>query len=467
MKATFLNPTLWLLLATAATAAVGIIRRWRAEESFRRVIDLTTRTPILAGLLAVTAVGVTSRLVIAANQERDVVKRSRVVLNRLFSNERVDGRETWNAYQEWIQRTRGSDVPWQAAQAAAGCPAKAMWDRVSLFTPQADTPVLLIGTGTVARYLPPRVLKTLVILSALTAVITLWLVLCEFVEVHWRSREGVLLLSILAGWQPVLAGIRQADVVLPATAIAALAWRSARNRQWVASGLGAALAGCLTLPAVGALLAVLRSNRRAAVSAAAGLILLTATTIGVAGADVAPGYVLTVAYAASSWFPTLTSYSTAGRAIAANVPMAIIAAMVLLALVFTWWRSRAVDLAFGSFLALGILLAPLVWSQHLALAVIPCALVLNHIVRQHRSSASLLGWTLLVVCISLNDQSASRFTTWFAVGSGDIAVPAGVIALVVLWLWLSCGRQSPQRVTVRRQHDPAMGFARPPYGIGG
>ena len=439
MKTTFLNPVLWLLAATAVVAAAGVVRGQTAKVALERTVRLACLWPVLTALVLMSAAGLASRAAIGARAERDMNGGQAAAVRRLLIQTPADAVETRSAFRDWIWPSERPTVPWETTAGSAPCPVKTMATQVPLFTIQADTPTLLVAAAPIVGAAGARALTVALLVLALAAVATLGAILLKVMELRWGSREGWLLLAVLCGWQPVLAGVRQTDIALPAAAGVLAAWYFLRSGRAAASGFAASIATCLAVPAAGVLPALARSAPRAALVGALSLAALVTGTLAVAGLHTVAGFVMTLVYAARMWSIADTNYSVLGRAVTAAIPPIVIALMLVLAGSISWWRSRTPDGAFGSFLILGLLAAPVLWSQHFTLLIVPTVVLLVRVWTQG-SSASLLACTVLLTFLSLPDPAVTRLNSLLPLYvRGGGVVPAGSIALILFWLWIVVG----------------------------
>ncbi len=444
MRTTFLNPTLWLLAGLAAAAGVGMIRGEAGRLSIEKVVRLACTWPVLAGLLLVAGIGLGSRAVLALRAPAGDGPERRAAVSRLLTRDPSPGSETHAAFAEWMFATRGSAPPWQPVPGVIECPADTMAGRVPVFTSQAHTPMLLLAEALVARFAGGHVMNGVLLLLSVAAFGAIALLLLNAAGLSWRSPRGVLLVSALAGWQPLLAGVRQADIALPAAALVVASWRLARRRRSAGSGSAAALAACCSPGALGAIPALARTAPRAALIATAVLIATVLATVAAIGLHVLPGFVLTTAYVARTYAIAPTNYSAIGRIVAANIGSAMVIAALTGAAALTWWRSRTIDEAFASWLALGLLAAPILWSQHLALLLVPAVVLLGR-VWTAGSSGALAAWALLLILFSLPDPAVARLAAWTSMKLSVGAVaPVGAVALVILWVWTVIGAPAPR-----------------------
>ena len=432
MATTLLNPTVWLLAATIVVSLVGVYRGRSAADSLWMLLRVA-RTPIvLVALLAMAAVGLGSRLIVAPGVERARTGGQAGAIAR-FNRAPPSASDTRAGFADWLAVAKQRDVPWKPLPGSQGCPAVSMADRVPLFTTHGDTPPFLALQAYAVRYFGQGVSLLTMKLVWLAAALTIVARVLRAYGLKWRSREGLLVAAAVAGWQPVLAGIRQLDAALPATALVMVAWHAARTRRLNTSAAAAACAACCALPALGGVIGVARLGRRAALTVAGVLAVLLGATAAITGWHVLVGFVLTVVYAAKMWLPVGISYSLSGRIASAEAGTVLFFIALAAGALISWWRARGADGSFASFVTLGLLAAPVVFSAQLSLALIALVVVFARM-REEGSSRLLLAWALLALSLSLPDQAA-RWTTWPLLSPAPGSLPLGVFGLIALWLW--------------------------------
>src|SRR5215207_4193452 len=144
MRTTLLNPTAWLLAATAVTAIAGSLRGRTASDSAAAVVRYATMWPVLAMLLAMSAVGIGSRAVLgflAPGAYAEEVAAARTFLDQrgLYSNDSL------TKVQELVGESGGAALPWAGLPGISGCQANAIENRAKFFTNHAHTPMLLLA----------------------------------------------------------------------------------------------------------------------------------------------------------------------------------------------------------------------------------------------------------------------------------------------------------------------------------
>jgi hypothetical protein len=267
------------------------------------------------------------------------------------------------------------------------------------------------------------------VLLSLAAVLAMVWVALERAGIPWHSRQALLVFALVLGWQPVIAGLRQGDAVLPAAGLVALSWHFARRGR--GSAFTSAMAACLTVPAIGVLPAMLRQTPRAG-SAALVLVFVTGlATVSIAGASVMPDFARTMADTTRTYADAVANYSVAGRVLGAGTPVAVVA--ICLGFGWTWWRARTIDAAFAGFVAAGLLVAPVLWSQHLALAFVPALVLLAHVLRTG-SPLALSAWALLMLSLSLPDTAVIGISRGLSAILDQHVSPVP-LATAALWAW--------------------------------
>jgi hypothetical protein len=427
---TFLNPTIWLLVAVVAASARAIVRGRPPRAALGDVIDTATRWPVIALLAAMALGGLGSRAVVGwlapgAYAEDVVQARAFLSAHRFYrGDERAElGR--------WLRETPPAARAW-TLPGVSECQASAFEHRQQFYTSQAHSPVLLLASTPVVAIAGGRGLYATLVVLSLAALGAAWLGLVRQGGVPPRSREAWLGAVALAGWQPVLAGLRQGDVVLIAASLVVCAWSLARRERWAAAGAVAGLAAVVAPAAAGGVLALARWPRAFgwACLTAGGAI---AATLAVGGPMLLADFTDNAMTAARTYAGVMPNYALAGRLVGGGLlPAAWAGAAFVLLASLAWRRARTVDQAFGLFTLLGLLAAPIVWSQHVALALVPLAVLLaatTHPV----GSAGLLAWAALATIVSLPDPAVALMSDamW---STGWPLVPCALAALWVLLL---------------------------------
>ena len=177
-----------------------------------------------------------------------------------------------------------------------------------------------------------------------------------------------------------------------------------------------------------------------ALSVIAGVVTLTAF---IAGVHALPGYVMTLAYAINLGPSAGTTYSLVWRFGSAENTLAVLGVVFAGALV-SWWRSRSADDAFASLVPLVLLAVPVLWSQHLAVAIVPTAILFERTIRRG-SAAALAAWAILAATLSLPDPGAQWVSDALGLNTAPPTVAIGAAAPAVLWLWATVSSRTSTR----------------------
>lgn len=431
MRTSLVNPTLWLLALTALVAGAGAVRRQSARQSLQRMLRWSTTTPVLAALLTLSLGGVGSRAVLGYLSPGAYAEE--VVSARAFLAERqLYGGDDRAELTRWLTEAPPATTPW-TLPGITTCQASAMEHRPQFFTSQAHMPTLLLASVPIVHVVGGRGLYLALVLGSLVSIIAMLGVLLRESAQEWRSRLGLLGFAAIAGWQPVLAGIRQGDAVLIAAGLVALSWHFARRKRPGPAGLAGGAAGCLVLPALGVLPALLRCSPRACLVGLGVFVGGAAVVMAVGGPLILTDFVSALAIAARTYAEAMPNYAVSGRALLAGLSTWPLVAVLAVTGLASAMRGRSADTAFGTFTTLGLLAAPVVWSQHLALAFVPLAVLLRR-VWSTGTSLGLLGWAVLAGLLSLPDPAVAYLSDWLALPSATSAVsPVVPVALLVLW----------------------------------
>lgn len=436
MRTTLLNPTVWLLSATFVAGVAGALRRRQPRESIAQVLRYATRWPLLIVLGLLAAGGIGSRAVLGFLSPGAYAEE--VLAARTFLEDRqLYGASSAAEVGEALAGTEAPLADWARLPGITPCQANAMANRARFYTDHAHPPMLLLAGVPVVHLGGGRALYVVLTILSAGAVLLMAAILANRWGIPWRSRNGLLLLVAIAGWQPVLAGIRQGDAVLLSAGLVALAWYSTSSPRIRTAGLAGGLASCLTVPGVGVLPALLRSAPGAGIFAIAILLAAVGGTIALAGFPVVSGFVQTIAETARTYAAAPSNHGVAGRFLAGGFGSLTLVAVLAVLVVCSWWRARTPDLAFALFLTVGLMIAPVVWSQHLSLLLVPAAILLGRIVTQG-SSPALAAWSLLMLFFSLPDMAAARLCG--IISAGAQPMPVVPIALLVLWGWMAFAR---------------------------
>jgi hypothetical protein len=432
VRTTLLNPTIWLLAALLVRAAWALVRDESPRDALTGTLRLAARWPVLVVLTVATMGALGSRVVIGylspgAYAEEVIAARSFLAERQLYTGD--DRAE----FTRWANEERSPANPW-TLPGLSTCQASAFEHRPQFYTSQAHTPMLLLGSVPLVRVFGGHGLYvTLVVLSAALLTAAWWMLASEH---DVAAIPGGMLLSgvALAGWQPVVAGLRQGDAVIVAASLIVIAWALLRREQPLAAGALAGLAAALSLPAALCVLALVRWPRAfAGACLSSGVAVMAALAVG--GPMMFVDFAGNVADAARTYAVAMPNYAFVGRLAGSQAAVsrwwiAVIAALVI----GGWWKARSVDDAFAWFAGLALLAAPLAWSQHVTLALLPLVWVLRRV--SGHGSLGLVGWSLLALAVSLPDPAVAIIGDHLPL-VGGIAWPIVPVALGCLWTWLA------------------------------
>jgi len=438
IRTTLLNPTVWLLAATIVAGVIAQFRGFRlqpeqespAHQVIEQVIRLATTLPVLLLLLSMALAGAGSRIVLGYLSPGAYAEEV-VAAHRFNEGFGLYGGDSGGAWRAWQGPVADAAVPWSTLPGITPCQSNAMANREQFFTEHAHPPTLLLAGVPIVQVAGAKGLYVLVVLLSLAAVGAMVFTALARGGIDWRSRRGLLVIIAIAGWQPVVAGIRQGDAVLAAAGLTALAWYLARRGR--GGALAGAVAACLALPAIGVIPAMLRQAPRAGVAAVLLVFAALVLTFTVAGPAVAPAFAMTVADTTRTYADAVANYSMAGRALESGAAGAVLLAAVVGIVLWTGWRARTVDAAFAGFVAAGLLVAPVLWSQHLALAFVPGIVLLGQVYRSG-SALALAGWACLMLALSLPDTAVIGISRGASAVLGQHVSPVPY-ATVALWAW--------------------------------
>ena len=433
MRTTLLNPAIWLLAATIVSAVAGAISGLDARASFSRVVRIATIWPVLCLLLLASFGAVASRIVLGylspgAYAEEVLAARTFIEHRRLYAADPAD-------QAAWLADSTSPALPWGDVPGITPCQANALSNRGRFYTEHAHPPTLLLLGVPIVRVMEGAGLYVVFTLAGLAAVAALAVILARRASLDWRSRSALLILAAVAGWQPVVAGLRQGDAVLPAAALAAVAWRLLASGRPLSS-VPAALAGVIAVAAVTTPLALLRRAPRAGLLALTILALAVAGTMALAGADVIPAFARTVAESAATYARATPNYALSGLMLVTGGRW-LVAAAIAVVVLCSWRYAKTDDAAFALFGAAGLLVAPLVWSQHLVLMLIPVTVLLERVLGGG-SSLGLAALAVLVAMLSLPDPVIVRAGQLCQAAAGS-AIPFTALSILAIWGWVAIG----------------------------
>ena len=432
MWTTLLNPTVWLLGATCVVALGGAVRGRTAGASVDSLLRAACAPIVLAVLIGLALFGVASRAVLGFLSPGAYAEE--VVTARTFLEQR-DLYGTAATSSPDLKGSSAAALPWLST-----CQGNAIENRARFYTDHAHPPMLLLAGVPVVYLGGAKLLYLLLLAGSLGAIAVLSYVLIDRAGLTWRSKTGLVIVAGVAGWQPVLAGVRQGDAVLAASGLIALTWYLLGRRSGDRAVLPAALAACLAIPSIGVLPALWRAAARAGAVATATVLAVIAATVAIGGFAVVPGFLQTVGETARTYAGAPANYAIVGRALESGAGTPVLAPVLLFVLAVSWWRGTTPDRAFATFAVAGLMMAPVLWSQHLALLLIPFVVLFARIVR-HGSSFALALLSALALVFSLPDPIVIRV----AQVSSSLTLIGLSASLGVVWLWTAFGSDATRQ----------------------
>ena len=299
-----------------------------------------------------------------------------------------------------------------------------------------------------------RGLYVLLALASLVAGAIVVVVVAREIGAAGHARMVWLLVATFFGWQPVVAGIRQGDAVVLAGALVVVAWHGLRrDAPW--TGIAGGVAASLTLPALAVIPALLRASGSVGAMACAVLTAIAGAVTLAAGPLVFVDFSGTLLLSARTYAEALPNYALVGRALANGLDRLALGTLVV-AVTATLWRGRSRDTAVGAWMTLELLAAPIVWSQHLVLALVPVIVVARRIVGNGLALA-LAAWAFLVLLLSLPDPAVAHLHDFLLnlLSPGLAALPVVAPSPIALWAWLFLGPEptmTPEGLAVPSNH---------------
>lgn len=439
MRTTFLNPTLWLLGAAFVSALIGVRRGEDARRSLDRVVRIGVRPAVLAALLLLAGGGMASRVAIGYMSPGAYAEE--VLGARAFLSGRglYDG-DARAELSTWMEESASAAEPW-TLPGLTPCQSSAHADRPRFYTSQGHPPTLLLASVPVVSLLGGHGLYLVFVAASMAMLLVAVRALLGESSKALRSHHAFLLGAALFGWQPVLATVRQGEVLVVAAGLTVVAWQLAR-RHAVWAGAAGGAAASVSLVAMGAIPALLGTRLRTGLTSVVVVAAAIAASMSAGGAGVVTDFIDLLLPSARTYSGAAANYSMAGRALASVGPWAV-GATLALAAGASAWRGRDAGSALALWLSLGLLAAPITWSQHLVLALVPLAVLLRRILTGG-SSQALLAWTLVAAAISAPDPLVARVSAGLARLSPSLTViPVVSAALAALWLWLLATPEQP------------------------
>ena len=142
-----------------------------------------------------------------------------------------------------------------------------------------------------------------------------------------------------------------------------------------------------------------------------------------------------VAATARTYAGVMPNYALAGRLWGSGqVGVLAISGATVASVAIALWRARTVDHAFAVFSILGLLVAPLAWSQHLVIGLLAVTVALA-VVERSPGTAALALWALAALGVSLPDPAVALLSEAIAPA---LTTPWPLVPFVLSasWTWL-------------------------------
>ena len=432
MRTTLLNPTIWLLVALLGRAAWAIVRERPGAEALAATLRFATSRPALV-VLALAVLGALGSRVLIGYLSPGAYAEEVVSARSFLAARRIYGGDDRAEFVRWAKEEQAASAPW-TLPGLSTCQASALEHRPQFYTSQAHTPMLLLGSVPIVRLIGGHGLYVTILVLSGALLAAAWSMLVAEYRLYAIPGGAIAAALALAGWQPVVAGLRQGDAVLAAASLVVIGWGLLRRDRPLTAGIVVGTAAVLSLPAAVCILALARWPR--ALAAACVIVgAIGSAALAAGGPMMFVDFAGNVAAAARTYAMAMPNYAFGGRLVGSHEALAGWLSCAAVALVICgWWRARSVDDAFAWFSGLALLAAPLAWSQHMTLALLPLAWLLSKVSR-HQSSAGVFIWSILVLAVSLPDPAVAIIGDRLPALGGS-AWPIVPFAVALLWGWL-------------------------------
>jgi hypothetical protein len=446
------NPTFWALCAALVVILVSADPRTSLARAVRTASSTTMLVLVTAGVL----LNVGARAVLGHTVPGDFVQEI-VGTRQLSTGETLYPSDVNGAARTALKESPPPRVPWLPAPVVRWLERREQQGR-NLLVAQAHPPTLLVAAAGGMRLLGPYgAYWALVALSAGAALLTA-LLLTRVLVAGAAARVHVLAGLLLLGWQPVLATIRDGQVSVIVGALVIVGWWLLRSGRTGGGGAAVGAAVALKLYPLLLIVPLARWSRRAALTTAAGTLVLAGAAAAVAG-PAAWGQYSHAARLVSEAFATaphnLSLLARVGTVATGPVQHAVflILATAAVAGTLTLGRrnagaheGRALDRTFAAFVVLALLLSPVAWHHSVFMLALPIAILAADAWykgrRRHMAAVCVLALILSV------PDDAWRMAWWHLPRPLALLASPGVAA-VALWAGLlrSCAELARMPVT--------------------
>jgi hypothetical protein len=310
---------------------------------------------------------------------------------------------------------------------------------------QAHPPTLLVAVAPWIWWFGADVTYILLSLASIAAgVIASQLLIAAWNPAPSPAERWLTALAVVS-WQPVLASVRDGQVSVIIGGLLVAAWSACRNGRFVPGGVVVGMASALKLyPAV--ILVLLAVRQRAAHAAAVSVLVAAgvfATLIG--GVQIWAEYFASAQAIGRSFAAASHNLAIVARVAPATTPdwlpfwyaavCAGLLSVTLLAIGSDKWTDRrtfSMDLDFGLFICLAMLLSPVAWQHYTFMLIQPLAVTLV-VARRASQRWPLVCWTLAVLVLTLPDDAIRQM--WKALSPSGVVLGLFSPGIVVLLLW--------------------------------
>ena len=432
------NPTFWLLIGLLVASA------W-PRSSWPTGLPRTSTSIVFLALFTVCALanvgvrGLVGQAVPGDFAQEVVAARSFQATGSLYSADiNADVRV-------WLRAEPPALPLWLPGPLADYLRTRQASGRNQLVT-QAHPPTLLLSVAPLIAIVgAPTAFWLLAFASVVAAVVA-----SQQLLTAWRPAaaptERWLAAVALISWQPVLATIRDGQFSVLIGALLIAAWRAVRSGRLPWGGAAAGMATALKLyPATLFLLMAVRWRRSLGTG-------LSVVAVAFAAVVAVAGVQAWVEYAASAeiigrWFaPEPHNLAISARIAAISPPewlagaYALVTTAMCLVTFNAMWRGGwgrtdpfAVDVEFGLFIALAMLLSPVAWSHYAFMLAQPLAVILVACLRSG-SRLALPCWAFAVLLLAVPDDWVRAL--WAMLPPSEALIRLVSPGVVVLLLWV-------------------------------
>jgi len=269
------------------------------------------------------------------------------------------------------------------------------------------------------------------------------------------------LMVLMAGWQPVLAALRDGQWSIVVAALCLGAWWRARSGRAVSGGALLGCAAALKLHPALLIVPFVRASRRGAVAAAAAFVAAAVGATAIVGRTAWAQYPAAARAVTAGHVNTHTNLGLLARfGGAMSWPFALACwtvagiALVVVTLARTTRQrgengTASFDRGFASFCCLSVVLSPVAWPHYAFLLSLPIVMAWTlEWNESHRAGLSLVLAATLMLSLPVTETSRIGFTLPSGLSSGLAVLRTG--ALLAIWWSLVRSRPGMARPVAAR-----------------